>query len=118
MRQARILTFQLAGDAHEQKNTCFSGSLCAGTIRALYGRAQSGSCSLVGCAACITNGLGAQQSSLGYSYTLSKRTDLYGFYTRVANDSGTTYQFANAAGIGAAASTTNTGYALGMRHTF
>ncbi len=89
-----------------------------GTIRALYSRAQSGSCSLVGGAACLTNGLGAQHYSLGYSYTLSKRTDLYGFYTRVANDSGANYQFANAAGIGAAAGATSTGYALGMRHTF
>jgi len=89
-----------------------------GIIRALYGRAQSGSCSLVGGGACLTNGLGAQQYSLGYSYSLSKRTDLYGFYTRVANDSGATYQFANAAGIGAAAGATSTGYALGMRHTF
>jgi predicted porin len=62
--------------------------------------------------------LGAQQYSLGYSYSLSKRTDLYGFYTRVANDSGATYQFANAAGIGAAAGATSTGYAVGARHTF
>jgi predicted porin len=89
-----------------------------GTIRALYGRAQSGNCSLVSGAACSTNGLGAQQYSLGYSYSLSKRTDLYGFYTRVANDSGATYQFANAAGIGATAGAASTGYALGMRHAF
>lgn len=89
-----------------------------GTIRALYGRAQGGSCSLVGGAACLTDGLGAQQYSLGYSYSLSKRTDLYGFYTRVANESGATYQFANGAGIGAAAGATSSGFALGMRHTF
>jgi len=89
-----------------------------GTIRALYGKAMSGDCSLVGGAACSTNGLGAQQYSLGYSYSLSKRTDLYGFYTRVANESGATYQFANAAGIGAAAGASSSGYALGMRHSF
>jgi predicted porin len=89
-----------------------------GTIRGLYGRAQSGGCSLVGGAECLTNGLGAQQYSLGYSYSLSKRTDLYGFYTRVANDSSATYQFANAAGIGATAGASSTGFALGMRHTF
>jgi predicted porin len=89
-----------------------------GTIRALYGRAQSGSCSLVGGAACSTNGLGAQQYTLGYSYSLSKRTDLYGFYTQVANDSRATYQFANAAGIGATAGATSSGFALGIRHSF
>ena len=89
-----------------------------GTIRALYGRAQKGNCTLVAGATCSTNGLGAQQYSLGYSYSLSKRTDLYAFYTRVANDSGATYQFANAAGIGAAAGATSTGFAVGIRHTF
>jgi predicted porin len=89
-----------------------------GTIRALYGRAQSGSCSLVGGGACLTDGLGARQYTLGYSYSLSKRTDLYGFYTQVANDPGATYQFANAAGIGAAAGATSSGFALGIRHTF
>ena len=89
-----------------------------GTIRALYGRAQSGSCNLVGGGACLTNSLGAQQYSLGYSYSLSKRTDMYGFYTRVANDANATYQFANAAGIGATAGAASVGYLLGMRHTF
>ena len=58
-------------------------------------------------------GLGAKQYSLAYSHSLSKRTDLYGFYTRVANESGGTYQFANAAGIGAAAGAASTGYAPG-----
>lgn len=89
-----------------------------GTVRALYGRARSGSCDLVGGGACSTSGLGAKQYTLGYSYGLSKRTDLYGFYTRVANESGATYQFANAAGIGAAAGAASSGFALGMRHTF
>src|ERR1700674_4722990 len=89
-----------------------------GTFRGLYARAQSGSCSLAGGGACLTSGLGARQYSLGYSYTFSKRTDLYGFYTRVANDPNATYQFANAAGIGAAAGAANVGYLLGIRHTF
>jgi predicted porin len=89
-----------------------------GTIRAIYGKAQSGNCTLVGGAACLTSGLGAQQVTLGYSYTFSKRTDIYGFYTRVANQSGANYQFANAAGIGASAGAASTGYAAGIRHTF
>jgi len=89
-----------------------------GTFRALYGMAESGNCTLVGSGACSTSGLGAQQYSLGYSHSLSKRTDLYGFYTRVANESAATYQFANAAGIGASAGASSTGYGLGMRHTF
>ena len=90
----------------------------AGTLRALYGNAQDGSCTLVGGGACKTNGLDARQYTLGYSYSLSKRTDLYGFYTRVDNDANATYQFANAAGIGSAAGASNIGYGIGMRHTF
>jgi predicted porin len=88
------------------------------TLRGIYGKAESGSCSLVGGAACLASNLGAQQLTLGYSYTFSKRTDLYGFYTRTANESGATYQFANAAGIGAAAGAASVGFAAGIRHTF
>ncbi len=90
----------------------------AGTLRGIYGRAQSGSCSLAGGGTCVSSGLGAQQVSLGYSHSYSDRTDLYGFFTRVANDVNATYQFANGAGIGAAAGATSTGYLLGVRHTF
>ena len=89
-----------------------------GTLRALYGKAQEGSCSLVGGGTCSASGLGARQYTLGYSYKLSTRTDLYGFYTRVINDANATYQFANAAGIGAAAGADNVGSGLGIRHTF
>jgi len=85
-----------------------------GTFRGLYARAQSGKLQLAGGGECLASGLGARQYSLGYSYTFSKRTDLYGFYTRVANDPNATYQFANAAGIGAAAGAANVGYLLGI----
>ena len=90
----------------------------AGTIRALLGRAQDGSCSRFDGSACDTSGLGARQVSLGYSNSLSRRTDLYFFYTRVDNDSRGSYQFANGAGIGAAPGSASIGYALGIRHTF
>jgi predicted porin len=89
-----------------------------GTIRGLVGKAQDGSCGRFNGSACNTSGLGARQFSIGYSETLSKRTDLYAFYTRVANDSRGSYQFANAAGIGAAAGSSNIGYVLGIRHVF
>jgi len=89
-----------------------------GTARALYGRARSGTCSLVGGAPCVANALGARQLSLGYSLSYSERTDLYAFYTRVANEANATYQFANGAGIGAAAGAANVGYLMGIRHTF
>jgi predicted porin len=90
----------------------------AGTLRALIGKAQAGSCSRFDGSGCDTSGLGARQVSAGYSYTFSPRTDIYAFYTRVANDARGSYQFANAAGIGAAPGSPSIGYALGMRHTF
>ena len=90
----------------------------AGAVRGLVGKASKGRCERFDGSACDTNGLGARQVSLGYSYTFSPRTDVYAFYTRVANDSRATYQFANSAGIGAAAGSTSVGYLLGMRHTF
>jgi len=43
---------------------------------------------------------------------------VYAFYTRVANDERGSYQFANAAGIGAAPGAASIGYVLGIRHTF
>ena len=89
-----------------------------GAIRALYGKAQDGSCSRADGSECDTSGLGARQMSLGYSYSPSRRTDLYAFYTRVENDARGSYQFANAAGIGAAPGAASVGYLLGMRHTF
>jgi predicted porin len=90
----------------------------AGTLRGLVGKAWNGSCERVGGSTCDTSGLGARQVSLGYSYTFSKRTDAYLFYTRVANDSRASYQFANAAGLGAAPGSDSTGYLLGLRHVF
>lgn len=90
----------------------------SGKVRALYGKARDGRCERFDGTACDTQGLGARQVSLGYSYSLSRRTDLYAFYTNVANESRGSYQFANAAGLGAAAGSTSKGYVLGMRHTF
>jgi len=89
-----------------------------GMLRALYGRAQDGRCALAGGGDCSADGLGVRQITLGYSYKLSEQTDLYGFYTRIVNEAHATYQFANAAGIGATAGADNIGAGLGVRYTF
>jgi predicted porin len=89
-----------------------------GTLRGLVGKALPGTCERFDGSACNTSGLGARQVSIGYSETLSRRTDLYAFYTRVANDSRGSYQFANAAGLGAAPGSSSLGVVLGIRHTF
>jgi predicted porin len=90
----------------------------AGTLRGLVGKAWSGTCERFDGSACDSSALGARQLSLGYSYTFSKRTDGYAFYTRVANEARGSYQFANGAGLGAAPGSTSIGYLLGIRHTF
>lgn len=90
----------------------------SGTLRGLAGRAWEGTCERAGASGCDTAGLGARQYSLGYSHAFSRRTDLYAFYTRVANDERASYQFANSAGIGAAPGAASTGFLLGMRHVF
>jgi predicted porin len=90
----------------------------AGTLRGLIGKARGGSCATTDGSACDTSGLGARQVSVGYSYSFSRRTDVYAFYTNVANGARGNYQFANGAGLGAAPGATSTGYVLGMRHTF
>ena len=90
----------------------------AGTIRGLVGKARDGSCVRFDGSACDASGLGAKQVSIGYSHAFSRRTDLYAFYTRVANDTRGSYQFANGAGLGAAAGSASIGYVLGMRHVF
>ena len=60
--------------------TLIQGIGASGTIRALVGKARDGKCSRFDGTACSTAGLGARQLSLGYSHTLSKRTDLYAAY--------------------------------------
>jgi predicted porin len=90
----------------------------AGTVRGLIGKARGGRCARFDGSACDTSGLGARQVSLGYSYSFSRRTDAYAFYTRVANDERGSYQFANGAGLGGAPGSASVGYVLGMRHTF
>ena len=55
----------------------------------------------------------ATQWTLGYNYNLSKRTKVYGYYTRVNNNSGAAYNVP-AAAVGKDFSS----FALGVRHNF
>lgn len=60
---------------------------------------------------------GAVQATLGYEYPLSKRTSVFGFYSRIFNKKNATYDFAiNELGISAGADPQT--FALGMRHVF
>ncbi len=58
---------------------------------------------------------GATQYTLGYNYNLSKRTKVYGYYTRVNNNAGAAYN----PGSGAlSAGQDFSSFAVGVRHNF
>jgi len=56
----------------------------------------------------------ANQWALGYTYTLSKRTDLYAAYGHINNSNGATFKVGNATETGSGNRATN----LGVRHMF
>ncbi len=101
----------------------------AGTIRVGFGDARQGSCDRVGGAAtnpCSTTGLDARHYAVGYSYSFSKRTDVFGFWTRVNNGQFANYEIGNNAAItanitgivGPGVGAHQQGFALGIRHVF
>ena len=57
----------------------------------------------------------ATQWTLGYNYNLSKRTKVYGYYTRVNNDSGYAY---NPGSVALSDGKDFSSFALGVRHNF
>ena len=119
---------------HYQRNMVyFAGKhqIGANTFRLGFGNAWAGSCERGAGINCSTSGLDAKQYALGYSYSFSKRTDVYGFYTVVNNGNFANYQLGNGAGIastslaagGAGGSTPGAGarqkgLGVGMRHVF
>lgn len=60
----------------------------------------------------------AKAYAIGYSYSASKRTDLYALYTRIKNDDNSRNDFAVGAIGGVANGADPQGIALGIRHTF
>lgn len=64
----------------------------------------------------------ANQIALGYDYSLSKRTTLYGNYARINNKNGATFGVASMAAGNAAANPTaggrSSGFEVGIRHVF
>jgi predicted porin len=62
----------------------------------------------------------AKQYAIGYTYALSKRTNLYTSYSHITNDSKVDYYVGDAtiAGTGALGGNSSSGFALGIRHKF
>ena len=82
----------------------------AGTIKASYGKVDTD--------LSTTASAGATQVAVGYVYDLSKRTAVYGHYSKISNDSGVKFA---ASGSGPTFSGTgqgSTGFELGLRHNF
>jgi len=59
----------------------------------------------------------ANQIAVGYVYNLSKRTAMYGTYSRISNDNAQV-GFTVGQGNGSAANAKSTGYEVGLRHAF
>jgi predicted porin len=78
-----------------------------GQVRASLGKAKgSGS----------VEGASAKQIALGYVYNLSKRTALYGTFSRLTNDGGAA--FAVGSPPTSSVNQKSTGYEGGIRHSF
>lgn len=65
------------------------------TLVGSYGQGTAGSCSLVGGAACSTNGLDGRMLNLGVGYSLSKRTMLFAIASYMRNGISATYSNLN-----------------------
>ena len=83
---------------------------------AAYANASDGTCTRVA-AFCTTNGLGSDQWTLGYSYDLSKRTNLFATVYKINNDRSASYAvFPPAATVAPGGDTFS--YGLGILHSF
>ena len=61
----------------------------------------------------------AKQAAIGYTYSLSKRTNLYGSYSHISNSNGANFVAnSNASTNVGVANTGSNGFALGIRHKF
>jgi predicted porin len=90
-----------------------------GTIRAIYGQAEDGDCERANGASCTTSDLGVTHWGIGYSYELSKRTDLFAYYTKIDNERAARYNLASGGAIaGLAAGAEPEAFGLAMRHRF
>ncbi len=63
---------------------------------------------------------GAKQYAIGYTYSLSKRTNLYTSYAHISNDTGAAYAVGDSTdgGFAPALGQSSSGFAVGLRHQF
>lgn len=86
-------------------------------VWAAYGSAAAGSCGRVGGGAATTSGLGGAEFSAGYSYSLSRSTDLYAAFYGMNNDRSAQYAVFPSPGTIAPGADTR-GFGVGLLFTF
>jgi len=91
-------------------------------LKLRYNQAQDGVCGNVA-GNCSTRGLGAKQWTLGYGYALSKRSEAFLYYTKLANRESASYTLGVAGNADVVTGTYGVGsdpqaLGLGLRHTF
>jgi predicted porin len=116
---AERLRYETAAGSLARTSYYFSASHQMGQHGLHFGVARAGDGKGTGKIGYITAGpdTGATHATLGYDYTLSKRTSVFAYYTRLHNDSRGTYDFAINS-LDAPAGATLQGTALGLRHNF
>ena len=81
-----------------------------------YVGAPAGSCTLTGGVACSTRGMDGKMLIVGASYSFSKRTALFAFYTKITNGASAMYNNAANAAVDAGGDMTNVSF--GIKHDY
>ncbi|MGB7650815.1 MAG: porin [Gallionella sp.] len=99
-----------------KKNTfALSGKYAMGANNFGLSYTQAADASVGGVTATNT---GAKQISLRYGYAMTKRSEVYGMYSQLANKAAGTYNFADVAPLASNAGATLSGFGVGVRHSF
>lgn len=88
----------------------------AGAVKLAYGKAGE-----IGTGNLLVKDSSATQVSVGYDYTLSKRSKVYALYTKISNGKGVKYGFSQSTAASATTSgfgTSPTALSVGLRHSF
>lgn len=94
-------------------------------LRASYAKALAGDCSMISASniQCDTDGMGASQYAVGFSYRMNKRTDLFAHYVLLKNQALGNYNFAvagayAASGYSPGVGTSITAIGTGINYSF
>lgn len=119
---AKVFAFYVQGEfgarEHKQASIGLSAPVGPGTVKAQYLKANYNAAAVAANAAEDD----ATHITLGYDYPLSKRTTVYGLYSRVSNDGNGQFGVAYDRSVGAVSPVTaggnSSGFAIGVRHSF